>query len=101
MILLKCEIDDLGLLTEGHPAVACHLVQSRKPMPFPYMLCVLFTSLTWLHMSNLSLSHLYLSPVLQPQRLLTLPYQNNSCLFCALGLDHHPADTEWVPSSPP
>ena len=62
MILLKCELDDPGLLTAGHPAVACHLAPSRKPMAFPYVLCVLFTSLTWLHMSSLPLSHLCSSP---------------------------------------
>ena len=69
-------------------------------MTFPYMLCVLFPSLTWLRVSYLSLSHLYLSPVLQPQHLLTLTYQNNFC-FCVLCLDHYPADTEWLPPSLP
>ena len=81
----------------SHSLPSC---SKRKPMTFPYMLCVLFSSLIWLCVSYLSLSHLYLSPVLQPQHLLTLTYQNNFFLFCALCLDHHPADTEWLPPSP-
>ena len=96
MILLKCELDDPGLLTAGHPAVACHLAPSRKPMAFPYVLCVLF------YLSDLAAHVLLtsLSPVLQPQHLLTLTYQNNFRLFCLLCLDHHPADTEWLPAPP-
>lgn len=95
MILLKCELDDLGLLTAGHPAIACHLAPSRKPMAFPYVLWPSFLSDLAAHVL------ISLSPVLQPQHLLTLTYQNNSRLFCVLCLDHHPADTEWLPPSPP